>query len=80
MNKITSAAVIAAAIALAGCSAPKTGDSEASLPGACQFMECVCAANDAAFWQEAETRPIVWLDNGQASCPAGFGLKRTVKK
>ena len=43
-------------------------------------MECVCAADDAAFWQEAETKPIVWLENGHASCPAGFGLKRVIKK
>lgn len=65
--------------AIAGCSSPQIGDRDASLPGACQFMNCVCAADDAAFWQEAETTPIVWLNNGQASCSAGFGLRRVAK-
>ncbi len=73
-------ALAAAVFAFGGCSSPRMGDRDASLPGACQFMECVCAADDAAFWQEAETKPIVWLENGHASCPAGFGLKRVIKK
>lgn len=70
----------AAVLATAGCSSPRIGDNAPSLPGACQFMDCVCKADDAAFWQEGETKPIVWLENGQASCPTGFSLKRTVKK
>jgi hypothetical protein len=67
-----SVVVIGAAVLVAaacGTRAPK-----APLAHVCQFCKCVCADEQALFWQLAETRPIVWLANGDASCPDGFRL------
>ncbi len=63
------------ALALGGCAAaggPRLDD----LGGACQILSCVCAARDTPFWQEPSTTPILWKENGDASCPEGYELRK----
>lgn len=50
--------------------------AEPPLSHVCQFRECVCADANAMFWQIAETTPIQWRENGDASCSPGYELKR----
>jgi hypothetical protein len=40
------------------------------------MTKCVCADASAMFWQAAETVPIEWQPNGDASCPSGYALVR----
>ena len=52
---------------LAGCSdAP--AESPAALAGACQFSKCDCKA------RRGPAVPVVWQQDGTASCPAGYTL------
>jgi hypothetical protein len=64
---------------LAACGTPAT-NPQRSLAGACQFEACTCADNSAAFWQKPATRPVIWREQGMASCPEGFHLQRTAGK
>jgi hypothetical protein len=60
---------------VAACSAGS--QSKPNLAGACQVTPCVCADASAMFWQAAETVPIQWRQNGDASCPPGYALVRS---
>ena len=60
---------------VAACSAES--QSKPNLAGACQMTPCVCADTSTLFWQAAETVPIQWQRNGDASCPPGYALVRS---
>lgn len=67
-------AALAALTLAAACTAE--GQSTPNLAGACQVTKCVCAEKTTMFWQAADTVPIEWQQNGNASCPPGFALVR----
>ena len=70
-------AITGTALVLSACATPErsTGDP---LSGICQFEPCVCANEDAPFWQVPETAPIIWSQSrGAPACPRGFELKRS---
>jgi hypothetical protein len=69
------AAVAALASLMGGCAGPSLDPGQA-LAGACQFKPCVCADEDAPFWQVPDTAEIVWGADGRPSCPPGFALQR----
>ena len=64
-------------IALAGCAREPIPDMELK----CQTTRCVCLATTFKFpiRPGLDTVPIVWEDNGNASCPEGYVLRESPK-
>ncbi len=48
----------------------------------CQTMKCVCQLRDAGFLSKfgQDVIPIIWQDNGDASCPETHVLREAEKK
>lgn len=64
-------------LALVGC----TREPIAGMALKCQTVACTCVAQDASFPVRpgADTVDVVWLDNGDASCPEGHVLREVAK-
>jgi hypothetical protein len=77
-NRSPLAAIRIAGVAILAVAGACTAGSQTTpnLAGACQMTKCVCADASAMFWQAAETVPIEWQPNGDASCPSGYALVR----
>jgi hypothetical protein len=60
-------------IGLAGCAREPIPGMELK----CQTTKCVCLASTLEFPAKPglQTVPIVWQDNGNASCPEGYVLR-----
>lgn len=43
---------------------------------ACQTVECECRSEKTSIFADREITEIVWRQNGDATCPAGFVLER----
>lgn len=43
---------------------------------ACQTVECECRGERTSLFSDPEITEIVWRQNGDATCPAGFVLER----
>lgn len=43
---------------------------------ACKVVQCECVAPSQSIFSKAETTELTWEENGDASCPPGFTLKR----
>ena len=52
---------------------------EMGLNLACQTVECECRDNKETLFSKGNTADIVWKPTGDASCPAGFELKKIEK-
>ncbi len=64
--------------ALAGCALEPTPGMELK----CQMTKCVCVRNTLRFpiRPGLDTVPIVWQDNGNASCPKDYVLREAEAK
>ncbi|MGB0631661.1 MAG: hypothetical protein ACPGRZ_13305 [Alphaproteobacteria bacterium] len=70
----------AIALALGALSACGGGSDTAKGPPqlhlACQTVECECRGTSENLFGDRKTTEIVWRQNGDATCPAGFVLER----
>jgi hypothetical protein len=57
---------------LGACSAAAEKEA-ANLSLACQFSRCDCVSNSFLFF---DTQPVVWKQDGTASCPVDYHLRR----
>ena len=79
--RFLSAALLAAALALAACSsapdepvAEKRTEQE-RLANACQLRKCRCVEPGASPFSSAQHHPVQWRENGSAYCAAGQRLE-----
>jgi hypothetical protein len=74
------AAVLILPIVVAGCSSTGSQAPEPDLGRACQLLPCRCEDPETPFWKEPTTVPIEWKRSGEATCPAGYVLRKVKKE
>lgn len=67
-------AVLAPAIAAAGCAANAPPQQ---LGQACAVRPCTCVDTSVAWWRKAPTSDPLWTVGGRAYCPDGYDLRLT---
>lgn len=66
--------ILAAALlapVLSACVPPPGPDQQAKLAGACQTLNCYCAVERDAVWEEARARAVLFREDGTAYCRPG---------